>query len=111
MESIWTLLWAYEIFENAKNELEAHRKPWCTLVVHPSVVAYDYRIAWTWEEMDKRNKSNALKDKIRLACWMPWRPYWKPLFSQWTDHWGKHHYLNKIWNFWSWKTDLIPDWW
>ena len=57
MGSVWTLLWAYEIFENAKNELEAHRKPWCTLVVHPSVVAYDYRIAWTWEEMDKRNKS------------------------------------------------------
>ena len=31
-------------------------------------LAYDYRIAWTWEEMDKRNKSNDLKDKIRLAC-------------------------------------------
>jgi predicted transposase YdaD len=38
------------------------------IVCHPSVISYDYRIAWTWEEMDKRNKSNALKDKIRLAC-------------------------------------------
>ena len=84
---------------------------WFSIVVHPSVIEYDYRIAWTWEEMDKRNKNNARKDIIRLAFWLPWRPYWRPLFSQRTDHWGKHHYLNKIWNFWSWKTDLIPDWW
>lgn len=63
------------------------------IVVHPSVIKYDFRIAWTWEEMDKRNESNALKDKLRLACWMPWRPYWDWLVSQWTDHWGKDRWL------------------
>ena len=63
------------------------------IIVHPSVIKYDFRIAWTWKEMDKRDKGNALKDKIRLACWMPWRPYWDWLVSKRTDHWGKDRWL------------------
>ena len=82
-----------------------------TMIVHPSLVTYDYRIAWTWEEMNKRNEKNIMVDKLRKTAWMPWRPYWEPLFTKWTDHWGKKRYLNKIWNFGAWKTDLIPDRW
>ena len=104
MEKIWTL-WAYEIFTNAEKKLEAHRKPWYTLIVHPSVIAYDYRIAWTWEEMDKRNKSNILTDELRHACWLPLRPYWDWLVSQWTSHWGKDRWLV----FKNWKK-RINDW-
>ena len=65
------------------------------IIVHPSVIEYDFRIAWTWDEMEKRNESNALKDKLRLACLMPWRP----LYSVWKTHWGKDRPLPEI-----------PDW-
>ena len=37
------------------------------IVIHPSVISYDYRIAWTWEEMDKRNKYNNNIDSVRHA--------------------------------------------
>ena len=79
-----------------------------TMIVHPSLVTYDYRIAWTWEEMEKRDEKNIMVDKLRLAAWMPWRPYWKPLYSIWKSHRWKDRPL--LWNFGRWKTDLIPDW-
>lgn len=59
------------------------------VIVHPSVVSYDYRIARTWEEMDKRNKWNNKVDDIRLTFRLPARPYGKPLYSEWKTHWGK----------------------
>lgn len=69
----------------------AEEKSEYNVVVHPSVVSYDYRIAWTWEEMDKRNKNNKEKDKLRLAFWMPARAYWEQ--PTWTSHYGKQRML------------------
>jgi hypothetical protein len=37
------------------------------IVCHPSVISYDYRIAWTWEEMEKRNEYNCNVDHIRIS--------------------------------------------
>lgn len=56
------------------------------IIIHPSIIKYDYRIAWTWDEMEKRNERNNNVDYIRLMFWMPARPYWKPLYSQRTTH-------------------------
>ena len=96
------------VFDDAAKKLWDKWNDWYSIVVHPSVIEYDYRIAWTWEEMDKRDKNNARKDVIRLAFWLPWRPYWKPLYSIRKSHRWKDRPL--LWNFGSWKTDLIPDW-
>lgn len=67
------------------------------VIIHPSVISYDYRIAWTWDEMEKRNKRNNNVDAIRLSFWLPQRPYWKPMFSEWKTHWGKERFnLNEL---------------
>ena len=58
------------------------------VIVHPSVISYDYKIAWTRNEMEKRNKSNMEKDKLRGAFWMPNRAYWE--HKEWTNHYCKH---------------------
>jgi len=96
-----------ETIEQTRKELEKGKSEY-KVIVHPSVISYDYRISWTWNEMEKRDKSNIEKDKLRLAFWMPARPYWKPLYSQRTTHrWKDRRFLE----FWHWKTDLIGDWW
>ena len=97
-----------EAIEEAIRKLDEEKSEY-KIVVHPSVISYDYRIARTWEEMDKRNKWNNKVDDIRLTFRLPARPYGKPLYSEWVSHWGKDRPL--LWNFGSWKTDLIPDWW
>ena len=55
-----------ETIEQARKELEKDKSEY-KVIVHPSMINYDYRIAWTWDEMEKRNKSNIEKDKLRLA--------------------------------------------
>lgn len=68
------------------------------VIVHPSVISYDYRIAWTWEEMEKRNEYNNNVDSIRISFWLPARPYGRPLYSEWTTHWGKDRPFNLEFN-------------
>ena len=98
-----------DAIKKVRYELEEDSKQWYKVVIHPSIITYDYRIAWTWEEMDKRNKWNNMVDNIRLAFRLPARPYWRPLYSEWTTHYWKNRPL--LWNFGAWKTDLIPDRW
>ena len=86
----------FKAIEEAREKL-AEEKSEYKIVVHPSVVSYDYRIAWTWDEMDKRNKNNKEKDKLRLAFWMPARAYWDEPTR--TSHYGKQRMLkfNERW--------------
>ena len=80
----------FKAIEEAREKL-AEEKSEYKIVVHPSVVSYDYRIARSWDEMNKRNKNNKEKDKLRLAFWMPARAYWeKPI---WTSHYRKQMML------------------
>ena len=72
---------------------------WYKLIIHPSLLEYDYRIAWTWDEMNNRNERNFMVDKLRIAYGMNARPYWRPLYSIWKTHWGKDRPLPEI-----------PDW-
>ena len=74
-----------KVIEEAREKLSEEKSDY-KIIVHPSVISYDYRIAWTWEEMDKRNEYNNNVDKIRYSFWLPWRPYWKPLYSEWASH-------------------------
>ena len=80
----------FKAIEEAREKL-AEEKSEYKIVVHPSVVSYDYRIARSWDEMNKRNKNNKEKDKLRLAFWMPARAYWEQ--PTWTSHYGKQMML------------------
>lgn len=95
--SLWTFA-GYEVICKAREKLEESEWKF-KVVVHPSVISYDYRIAWTWEEMEKRNEYNWNVDHIRMAFWLNARPYGRPLYSQWTTHWGKDRPLqfNEWW--------------
>ena len=73
-----------EAIKKVSTKLEEDSKQWYKVLVHPSLITYDYRIAWTWNEMEKRNKSNIEKDKLRLAFWMPTRAYGEHI--EWTNH-------------------------
>jgi hypothetical protein len=53
---------AFDELERKEKESEQYK-----VIVHPSVISYDYRIAWTWEEMEKRNEYNNNVDSIRIS--------------------------------------------
>lgn len=84
-----------ETIEQARKELEKDKSEY-KVIVHPSMINYDYRIAWTWDEMEKRDKSNVEKDKLRLAFWMPTRAYWEQI------EWTNHYYNSKPLEFNEW---------
>lgn len=84
MEKIGTFAW-FNIFAEVEKKLKEKENDGYTLIVHPSLFSYDYRIAWTWKEMKKRNEKNILTDKLRIATWRPARAYgekptWKSHF-------------------------------
>lgn len=79
------------------------------VLVHPSVISYNYRIAWTWEEMEKRNIYNNNVDDLRIAFWLNARPYGRPLYSEWTTHWGKKRFYIPNDN-WKWEELLKSSW-
>ena len=53
---------AFDELEKREEKSEQYK-----VIVHPSVISYDYRIAWTWEEMEKRNEYNNNVDSIRIS--------------------------------------------
>lgn len=86
-----------ESIKKVSTKLEEDSKQWYKVVINPSLINYDYRIAWTWNEMEKRNKSNVEKDKLRLAFWIPTRAYGEHI--EWTNHYcnNKPLELNEWW--------------
>ena len=56
-----------EAIKNTLQELEKEEeKSEYTMIVHPNIISYDYRIAWTWEEMERRNQWNITVDGVRI---------------------------------------------
>jgi hypothetical protein len=54
-----------EAIKSTKEKLEKKSDSW-TVVCHPNIISYDYRIAWTWEELERRNQWNITVDGVRI---------------------------------------------
>ena len=75
-----------EAIEEARRKLSEEKSEY-KLIVHPNIISYDYRIAWTWEEMERRNEWNITVDGVRILFWKEKRPYWN--YVEWLPHWSK----------------------